>query len=33
VIPLEMKAGEPIDDEKLDPCLKAPPYARSYSRK
>src|SRR5579859_851572 len=33
VIPLEMKAGEPIDDEKLDPSLEAPPYARSYSRK
>ena len=33
VIPLEMKAGEAIDDEKLDPSLEAPPYARNYSRK
>ena len=33
VIPLEMMAGAPIDDEKVAPLRKAPPYARNYSRK
>ncbi len=33
VIPLEMKAGEPINDEKLDPKQAVPAYAKHYSRK
>jgi hypothetical protein len=33
VVPLEMKAGTPIDDPKLDPAYAAPAYARNYSRK
>ena len=32
VIPLEMKAGTPISDEKLDPNRELPPYVQSYSR-
>ena len=32
VIPLEMKAGEPIDDERLDPARTAPRYAKHYLR-
>jgi uncharacterized protein len=33
VIPLEMKAGEPIDDERLLAERSVPEYARSYTRK
>jgi uncharacterized protein len=33
VVPLEMKAGEPIDDPRLDKQYEVPGYARSYSRK
>jgi uncharacterized protein len=33
VIPLEMIASAPIDDSRLDPSRKVPPYARHYSRK
>ena len=33
VIPLELKAGEPIDDARLDPRCKVPDYARRYKRK
>jgi len=33
VIPLEMKAGEPINDARLLSGLSAPEYARNYSRK
>jgi uncharacterized protein len=32
VVPLEMVAGEPIDDARLDPKIGTPPYARSYVR-
>lgn len=32
VIPLEMKAGAPIDDPKLDPRREVPDYAANYSR-
>jgi uncharacterized protein len=32
VIPLEIKAGEPIRDSKLDPTRQSPAYAKSYSR-
>jgi len=32
VVPLEMKAGEPIRDSKLDPARGTPEYALSYSR-
>lgn len=32
VLPLEMKAGEPIDDPKLDPKREAPDFVRKYSR-
>jgi nitroimidazol reductase NimA-like FMN-containing flavoprotein (pyridoxamine 5'-phosphate oxidase superfamily) len=32
VVPLEIKAGAPIDDPKLDPKREAPSYARLYSR-
>jgi nitroimidazol reductase NimA-like FMN-containing flavoprotein (pyridoxamine 5'-phosphate oxidase superfamily) len=33
VVPLEMKAGTPIDDSRLLPGQTAPAYARQYSRK
>jgi uncharacterized protein len=33
VIPLEMKAGKPINDERLDAGREVPEYARSYSRR
>src|SRR6266849_4037519 len=33
VIPLEMVAGAPIKDPRLDPKTPAPAYARRYSRK
>jgi nitroimidazol reductase NimA-like FMN-containing flavoprotein (pyridoxamine 5'-phosphate oxidase superfamily) len=33
VIPLEMTAGKPIDDSRLDPRQEAPEYAKHYSRK
>jgi len=33
VIPLNMVAGEPIPDAKLEPFREAPIYARHYSRK
>jgi len=33
VIPLEMVAGKPVDDPRLDPARDAPAYARQYSRK
>ena len=33
VVPLEMKAGAPINDPKLDPGREVPLYAKSYSRK
>ncbi len=33
VIPLEMAAGTPIDDSRLDPGRETPEYARHYSRK
>jgi uncharacterized protein len=33
VIPLEMKAGMPLDDSRLLPEQVAPPYAQRYSRK
>jgi nitroimidazol reductase NimA-like FMN-containing flavoprotein (pyridoxamine 5'-phosphate oxidase superfamily) len=33
VIPLEMKAGEPINDPKLDAGREVPQYVRNYSRK
>jgi uncharacterized protein len=32
VVPLEMVAGAPIPDERCDPKLPVPPYAREYSR-
>jgi nitroimidazol reductase NimA-like FMN-containing flavoprotein (pyridoxamine 5'-phosphate oxidase superfamily) len=32
VIPLEMKAGGPIDDPKLEPGRPVPAYARNYPR-
>jgi len=32
VVPLEMKSGEPINDERLHPACEAPAYARSYAR-
>jgi len=32
VIPLEMQAGEPIGDPRLDPMRTVPEYARVYSR-
>ncbi len=32
VVPLEMVAGVPIDDERLLPGLKAPGYVKPYSR-
>jgi len=33
VIPLEMVAGQPIDDERLMPGVRVPEYARGYTRK
>jgi uncharacterized protein len=33
VIPLEMVAGEPIDDPRLEPGRVTPGYAKNYSRK
>src|SRR5579863_2424150 len=33
VMPLTMVAGEPIDDARLMPGLKAPEYTRTYTRK
>jgi hypothetical protein len=33
VIPLELAAGKPIPDPKLDPALDVPIYASQYSRK
>jgi len=32
VVPLEMKAGEPVNDPKLDPKRERPTYVRHYSR-
>ena len=32
VIPLEMNAGKPINDPKLDPVREVPAYAKKYSR-
>ena len=33
VVPLEMKAGAPVSDARLDSTREVPPYARSYSRR
>jgi uncharacterized protein len=33
VIPVNLVAGEPIDDDRLMPGLKVPEYARTYTRK
>jgi len=33
VVPLEMTAGAPIDDPRLDPGLEVPAYAKHYVRK
>src|SRR5580692_696682 len=33
VVPLTMETGEPIDDARLMPGLRAPEYARTYTRK
>jgi nitroimidazol reductase NimA-like FMN-containing flavoprotein (pyridoxamine 5'-phosphate oxidase superfamily) len=33
VVPLTIVAGEPIDDARLMPGIKAPQYARAYTRK
>ena len=33
VVPLEMVAGAPIDDLRLDPKIGTPAYLRQYSRK
>ena len=33
VVPLEMVAGEPIDDERLNPKGEVPGYAKHYARK
>jgi len=33
VLPLEMKAGAPINDARLDPGREVPPYLTSYSRR
>jgi nitroimidazol reductase NimA-like FMN-containing flavoprotein (pyridoxamine 5'-phosphate oxidase superfamily) len=32
VVPLEIKAGLPINDERLNPALEVPSYARNYTR-
>jgi uncharacterized protein len=33
VVPLEMTAGAPIDDPRLDPAREVPAYAKHYTRK
>jgi len=33
VIPLEMVAGKPVNDPRLDPAREVPVYARQYSRR
>jgi hypothetical protein len=33
VVPLEMKAGEPVDDARLIEGQKVPQYAKTYRRK
>jgi len=33
VVPLQMVAGEPIDDARLDPNLEVPVYAKHYTRR
>jgi hypothetical protein len=33
VIPLEMTAGAPLDDSRLDPAREVPDYAKHYKRK
>ncbi len=33
VVPLELKAGAPVDDPRLDPVREVPSYARDYSRR
>jgi uncharacterized protein len=33
VVPLEMRAGEPVNDERLDPTREVPNYAKNYRRK
>jgi uncharacterized protein len=33
VLPLEMKAGAPVNDANLDPGREVPPYVTSYSRR
>jgi len=33
VVPLNLVAGEPIDDDRLLPGVKVPEYARTYTRK
>jgi hypothetical protein len=33
VVPLEIKAGAPIDDTRLDAKIGVPAYVRQYSRK
>jgi nitroimidazol reductase NimA-like FMN-containing flavoprotein (pyridoxamine 5'-phosphate oxidase superfamily) len=33
VVPLEMVAGTPLDDARLQPGIEVPEYARNYSRK
>jgi nitroimidazol reductase NimA-like FMN-containing flavoprotein (pyridoxamine 5'-phosphate oxidase superfamily) len=33
VVPLEMKAGEPINDPNLDPVRAVPPYLKGHSRR
>jgi hypothetical protein len=33
VIPLEMVAGKPVNDPKLDPVRDVPLYASQYSRR
>jgi hypothetical protein len=32
VVPLEIKAGEPINDPKLNPLREVPTYAKNYVR-
>src|SRR5882757_9882751 len=33
VVPMQMVAGEPIDDARLDPKLEVPVYAKHYTRR
>ena len=33
VVPLEIKAGSPINDPRLDPAREVPAYAKNYSRR